>query len=210
MSEERNKYRQSSTANEQGFILIVTMLVLVVLTVLCIGALDNSTFEVQIAANDRQSRVTFNQADSGLYASGKLVEETFLGDNDPDYLVNGLSYVNIPQPATSNYFSYPPVDGNVTANVVGDFHSRVQGFTDVRADNQYDFMLRTPLGLGDVFGRLTFRDIKNSDGESIETGVKATSATGTSGVSILLDMDVDAYSARNSRSNLAMRYRIKM
>lgn len=207
-----------AAGDERGFILIITMLVLVVLTVICIGALDNSNFEMQIASNDRQSRVAFNMADGGVYASGKLVTEAIDGGGDPDHAAQGLQYVNIYNPLDPNYEPFiDPASPKAAAiakiaNGVDLFHSRVMGFTPLRdpvADGPYDFMLRVPGGNGDIFGRVTGRAAEVMAGGSTEfgtgsTGVGAGSAGSTA---ITYDIDIDAYAARNATSQLAVRYR---
>ena len=84
-------------SDERGFLLIMTMVMLVVLTLVGITALDNSVFEIKIAANDRNAKVAFNMADGALFATSKLIEEARLNSTDPahgtvEYLnFNGLN-----------------------------------------------------------------------------------------------------------------------
>ena len=205
------KIEQSDTdlINENGFILIVTMLILVVLTVLCIGALDNSTFEMRIAGNDRQSRVAFNLADGGVYAAGKLISETITLTADPDYSAtlgaNSLVFINI----------QPPVDTNlaVSPNAVDLFHSRVYGFTPVRdvvADGPYDYLLNVPNNPGaTVYSRIASRASETMAGGGAEfaSGAAGVGTGSAGGVAITYDIDIDAYTARNASSKLAVRYR---
>src|SRR6056297_4044835 len=81
---EENTYRHFRR-NERGFLLVITMLILVVLTVIGMAALDSSTFEVNIAANDRWSKVAFNLADGSVYSTSKLITEALEGAADPSY-----------------------------------------------------------------------------------------------------------------------------
>ncbi len=205
-----NNSKRSELADEQGFILIVTMLILVVLTALCIGALDNSTFEVQIAANDRQSRVAFNLADGGVYASSKLISESIELSADPVY--TDLSYVNILNPLDPDYSPSSAIgdtDVDTIANTAGAFNSMVMGYTPLRTDNLYDFMLRVPGSNGDVFGRIEDRAVTTMAGGGAEfaSGASGIGSGSAAGTAVTYDIAIDAYSARNASSQLAARYR---
>jgi hypothetical protein len=216
MTLERNRQYADSVA-EQGFILIVTMLILVVLTVLCIASLDNSTFEVQIAANDRQSRVAFNLADGGAYAAGKLISETIaLADNPTAY--GDLVFTDILDPTDTDYSpSVALNDASVAkfanAQVAGRdlFVSRVKGTVEpsLIANDEFDFMLRDVNGQGDIFGRITAQSVKVMAGGGAEfaSGASGVGSGSAGSTAVTIDLDIDAYSARNSRSRLAVRYR---
>lgn len=56
--------------NNQGFALITALLVLVVLTLIGFSALNTTTFEIQIAGNERATSDRFLAADSGWKQSG--------------------------------------------------------------------------------------------------------------------------------------------
>lgn len=209
----QNNAEQAGRADEQGFILIITMLILVVLTALCIGALDSSTFEVQIAANDRQSRVAFNLADGGVYASGKLISETI--ENGADVSYGGLSYVNILDPLDPDYTPSSALDDadvDTIANSDGAFNNRVMGFTPLRnvtLDGPYDYMLRMPGSNGDVYGRIESRSVATMAGGGAEfaSGAGGVGTGSSAGTAVTYDIAIDAYSARNAQSQLAARYR---
>jgi hypothetical protein len=61
--------------NEDGFLLVLTMFVLVVLTLIGISATNLSRIEMQIAGNDRVHKETFYQADGGTEVGANLLEE---------------------------------------------------------------------------------------------------------------------------------------
>ena len=52
--------------SEQGSVIVVALLVLVILTLLGISASNTSTVELQIAANDQLHRIAFYNADCGI------------------------------------------------------------------------------------------------------------------------------------------------
>ena len=58
--------RQSALNNEQGFVLVVALLALLVVTVLAVLALSTSTTEVMIAGNSRIREVNLATADSAV------------------------------------------------------------------------------------------------------------------------------------------------
>lgn len=63
------------TRNEQGFLLVITMLILVVLSLIGLSATNLSRVELQIAGNDRLHKETFYQADGGTEVGANLLEE---------------------------------------------------------------------------------------------------------------------------------------
>jgi len=66
--------------NENGFVLITAMIMLVILTLIGTFALNTTTFELQISGNDRVAKDTFYQADGGTEAAIELVEQNFSCD----------------------------------------------------------------------------------------------------------------------------------
>lgn len=70
--------------NEQGFALIITLLVLAVLTVLGTAAINTSSFELKITGNERMARQRFITADSGWKQAGPFLNAL----NSPPDVVN--------------------------------------------------------------------------------------------------------------------------
>lgn len=63
--------------NEEGFVLVTGLLILVVLTMLGIAATKNTSIELQIAGNDRLHKETFYQAEAGAILGSELLEQNF-------------------------------------------------------------------------------------------------------------------------------------
>ncbi len=61
--------------NEDGFLLVITMVMLVLLTLIGLSATQLSRIELQIAGNDRMHKETFYQADGGTEVGSNLLEE---------------------------------------------------------------------------------------------------------------------------------------
>ena len=62
--------------SQEGMVLIVSLLLLLVATVVGITALSTSTTKVMIAGNQRLSEMNFSSADGGISASTPIIETT--------------------------------------------------------------------------------------------------------------------------------------
>lgn len=68
--------------NEEGFVLALSMMVLVVLTLLGISANRSSVTELQIAGNENLAKMLFYQAEAAAHEAGQLLEN-IPGDEAP-------------------------------------------------------------------------------------------------------------------------------
>lgn len=79
-------------ANEQGFVLVASLLILLILVIIGVAANTTTTLELQIAANEKVHKQTFFEADGGSELGTRLVEENVscpdgfaaTGDEDND------------------------------------------------------------------------------------------------------------------------------
>jgi hypothetical protein len=62
-------------ANEQGFVLVVALIFLVLLSLIGTTGIDTSVTEIQIAGNDKLQKQAFSLADGGTEAGNRLLEE---------------------------------------------------------------------------------------------------------------------------------------
>ncbi len=191
--------------DEKGFVLIVTMLVLVVLTIFGLAALDNSTFELRIAGNDRMSKVAFNLADGGVYSTSKLITTAIEGGEDPGKAGADPDYSNV-----LRYAFNSEDDGTAIANADDDFYRRVMGFTDVQANP--DFQIK-PNGFNAreaIEVRLDNRSSAMIAGGGVEFGAGAAgigSGASGGGAAVTFDVEVNGYAGNNTRSTIMARYR---
>ncbi|SLM32184.1 PilX [Desulfamplus magnetovallimortis] len=72
---EKMAYYNKKLKNNDGSTILAVMLILVILTVIGISAMNNSTTEYQIAVNDRQYKTAFYTADSGTELGRELIEQ---------------------------------------------------------------------------------------------------------------------------------------
>lgn len=74
--------------NEDGFVLITAMVMLVILTLIGTFALNTTQFELQIAGNDRVAKQTFYQADGGTELAERLIFENAVCYNSGGFTKN--------------------------------------------------------------------------------------------------------------------------
>ncbi len=88
--------------NQNGSIIFIAMVILLLLTVLGITSITNTSIELKIAGNDKLHKIAFNNADSGVYGIPKLISET-VNENEP-YIGSMFSYIPIPPDDGSSHF----------------------------------------------------------------------------------------------------------
>lgn len=62
---KKNKKKICDVSNENGFVLVVGMMILVVLSIIGIAATRNTSIELQIAANEKNYKQSFYAAEAG-------------------------------------------------------------------------------------------------------------------------------------------------
>jgi PilX N-terminal len=77
--------------NEEGSMLIVALMLLMVLTLIGISVTNTSRVEIQVAGNDRFHRVAFQLADSGIYATPKVISACMDQASEAD--LAGVTYL---------------------------------------------------------------------------------------------------------------------
>lgn len=71
-------------SDERGSVLIIALLILVLLTVIGISATTTTNIETQIAGNDKFHKIAFNNADSGIFPTAKLISNIMDDQVEPD------------------------------------------------------------------------------------------------------------------------------
>lgn len=62
-------------ADQRGYVLVIALLMLVILTAFGIFSLNTSLLEIQISGNDKVQKQTFSDADGGTQVGSMLLEE---------------------------------------------------------------------------------------------------------------------------------------
>ena len=62
---------------EDGYVLVVALLVMAILSLLGIAGMNTSIFEMQVAGNDWNAKRTFYKADGGISIGSEVLEQNF-------------------------------------------------------------------------------------------------------------------------------------
>ncbi len=109
--------------DDEGFILVAALLILMVLTLMGIMAGRDTTTELRIAGNDRTYKETFYGADGGVNFGSELLEQNiacinandgFAANLDGGALLDGLVYVKPGSLAFADNFAPAPIPNDTT------------------------------------------------------------------------------------------------
>ncbi len=103
-------------SNEEGSVLVITLLMLAFMSILGVSSTTTSTIEVQIAGNDRNFKQNFYKAEAGAMEAALTLEnetDTALTNRTPIYLTLFDSTVDMTQSST---WDYDDVGGDDTAD----------------------------------------------------------------------------------------------
>jgi len=96
---------------EEGSILVVALLVMVLLTMMGIWGSATTESEIRMARNETFYKRAFFNADSGVYATPKLISTAFSGGSgDPDLSGTAMSYVGASNTFYREIMGYDPHD----------------------------------------------------------------------------------------------------
>lgn len=92
--------------NEDGFVLIVALFVLILLTIIGISATSTTTIDLQISQNDKASKIAFYNADGGVYPTVKLISQSInAGAAISGGALGTISYLTRPSGDTTSFFN---------------------------------------------------------------------------------------------------------
>ncbi|MBC8432831.1 MAG: pilus assembly PilX N-terminal domain-containing protein [Desulfobacterales bacterium] len=174
--------------NEDGFVLVVALFVLILLTIMGISATNTSVIDIQISQNDKAYKIAFYNADSGIYATPKLISRTI---DEGEELTAGSDLGS---------FTYS------TRSDSSSFFRQVMGF-----DAWDSGMMDVGFTLGGnnvtVDVNRTGQQIMVGGGAEFAGGAEGIGVGSSGGVMLLYDMDSFGSGPYNARSNLGAIYR---
>jgi Tfp pilus assembly protein PilX len=85
------RYLFEKARGNEGSVTVIALLILVVLTILGVAATITSRTEVQIAGNDRFRIIAFENADSGVYTTPKVISACI--DNNTEQAFASVTYL---------------------------------------------------------------------------------------------------------------------
>lgn len=178
--------------NEEGSVIVMALIILVVLTLIGISASSTSVVELQIASNDHFYKIAFYNADSGIYGTPKLISNAINNSSEP---VVGANPGSIAQG-----IDYLPDDGTYVADT---FYRQVLGY-DAYDGGANDVTFASSISVEVDVERLGQQSIAGGGAEFL-SGASGIGIAGS--VAIFYGMDADGSGPRNSISNLMAQYR---
>ena len=180
--------------NESGAaVLIATILILVVITLIGLGAMNNTTMEVIIASNDQQHKMAFYNADSGVYSVPKLVSRTI---NQSQLVPIGVGS------GTAEGLDYDLRDR--TAGVAQtDFYNHIMGFNL----NSVAAVTLQP-GINTIIDVSRIRrQVVAGGGAEFAAGTEGVGVGSQGGVAIFYQMNSQGFTGRGSNASVIADYR---
>lgn len=180
--------------NESGSaVLITTILTLVIITVIGLGAMNNTTMELTIASNDQQYKMAFYNADSGIYSVPKLVSR----------IVNESQFVPIgPGSGTAEGLEYD-FRGRTAAVAQTHFYQQIMGFN---LNSVAALTLMPNINTIVDVSRIR-RQIVSGGGAEFAAGTEGVGVGAQGGVAIFYQMNSQGFTGRGSNANVLADYR---
>lgn len=176
----------ATVENEKGFVLVVTMVILMLLVVLGLSANTSSTLEEQIAGNARLSQMAFFHADAGVYASPKVISAAIAQGGDP----------------SSTLF-----DSSVTHTVSGtpSFYDEIMGFDPPQTNPEFTFSLDS--GTVKVHIVRAYQKVLAGGGAEFASGASGVGSGSTGGVAVYYNLDSAGQAPAATLSEVLATYR---
>lgn len=164
--------KQQLHLNEEGFVLVVTLLIMVVLTIIGVAMNRSTTTELLIAGNDKVHKQSFTEADGGTEFAAEILE---LNIGCLEFASSGAESVLITDPEDSGDNNALQLDGvigidsgslKLWQNGVGHWSDQV-GIT-YPADDQRDMWFPPTYTAGEPHTNITVEGEANfAEGSSI-------------------------------------------
>ena len=177
--------------NEEGSVIVVALMILVVLTIIGISATDTTTVELQIATNDKFHKIAFYNADAGVYAIAKVASQA----------VNEKSSPTLAPPLPLYYIEVDINGDYQESSTSNTFYRELAGHDPNDSDRDIRLILATYNIDVDVT-RIKAVTVVGGGAEF----ASAADGAGVSSKGIYYDLDSFGSGPRNSLSNVGARY----
>jgi len=180
--------------NESGAaVLIATILILVVITVMGLGAMNSTTMEVTIASNDQQHKMAFYNADSGIFGVPKLVSMSI---NDSAQVPIGAGS------GTAEGMDYD-LRTRTANEAQTEFYEQIMGF-----DNNSVAAVTLQPNINTIVDVSRIRRrIVAGGGAEFAAGTEGVGVGSQGGVAIFYQMNSRGFTGRGSNANIFADYR---
>ncbi len=194
-----NASRRDVGQNEDGFVLITTLVILIMLIMLGISTTTTTNIELQIAGNDKVNKVTFYAADGSVDLGSRMVEENVA-------CPNGFTNAAIGAITIQDLDFWRKLPGDLLDSTLAtiDFDgANVAGDNDGRDDRAFTFPVSSSVTSDVVIAGTT----KFASGSSIQmvSGYEGKGKGAAAGGSyISYDIVVQANGSNNSRAEVQL------
>jgi hypothetical protein len=174
--------------NEQGSVLVVALVILVLLTIIGISATTTTNIETQIAGNDKFQKIAFYIADGGIPATAKVITAVMDAGDEPDDLGPAVTYLG--------------EDGSLL--------DKVMGYNEITDTDEPDvnFQIGSVNNEANVDIHRTRTEILAGGGVEFAAGSEGVGAGAAGGgVAIFYNIGSEGSGPSNSRSNIIADYR---
>ena len=171
----------NNKCDQEGSALIIALLIMVMLTIMGLAVTSTTEIDVQISKNDQFHKRAFYNADSGIYATPKVITECLTEGSE--VTISGVTYLGSGGSFFEEIMGFDPHDADKDLRFV------LSGFNvdvDVNRTGQYNLV-----GGGVEFG---------SGAEGIGVG-------SAGGVAILYEMDSTGNGPAGSQAAIVAHYR---
>jgi hypothetical protein len=177
--------------NEDGSVLIVALLILVLLTIIGISATTTTNIELQIAGNEKFHKIAFYHADSGVYTIPKLISAC----------IDSGAEINIGSGTTEPNIEYTTGSSSTL------FYRQIMDYDTYIDPSPKD--IQFTLGGNNVQVDVRRDRAVNLAGGAVEfaAGAEGIGAGSSGGVAIYYEMDSFGDGPANSISNVSAFYR---
>jgi Tfp pilus assembly protein PilX len=180
---------QAVVDNEKGVVIIVVLLVLVLLTIIGMSGTTDTVVELQVAANDKHYREAFYMADSGAYATPKIIS-------------NAIDANALPSGADLGSFSF-------IARPVGDsttFFRQIMGF-DAYDGGTRDVAMTIGTETAEMDVRRAGQENIVGSGVEFASGAEGAGVGSLGGVGIRYNIDSFGTAATGAATTIGVVYR---
>lgn len=177
--------------DEQGSVLIVALLILVLLTVIGISATTTTNIETQISGNDKFHKIAFYNADSGIFPTAKVISS--IVDNQAEPTVADLSPIK--------YVTNEGDEGKDGTTLLDE----IMGYDPHESEPDIKFTLDGY----DVKVDINRTGVRSIAGGGVEfaSGAEGIGVGSAGGIAVFYNLDSTGNGPANSQSNIAADYR---
>jgi len=197
---EFNKGAPGKFSNEEGSIMVVALIMLVLLTLIGISASTTTEFETQIAGNEKFHKTAFYNAESGLYVTPKVISAFVDSGSGTTESLTGISFLDS---------SGEPDAADSTLDDV--FYNEIMGYDELLGRDAHDSANDVRFALGthnvNVDVERTGQEILTGGGAEFGSGAEGVGVGSTGGVALLFAVDSFGDGPSTAQSNLEADYR---